>query len=122
MDFGINFAKGQVFGFLLNDAGKGINGVTIELQGGAAPRMVQTKMDGKFTFPGLEPGTYSVTTQTASISGFEVVTPRQDTDSAKDVAIDDLTFNTPTSPPPPFSVRIGGSTNRSEGVESHLPT
>ncbi len=53
----------------------------------------------------------SVTTQTASISGFEVVTPRQDTDSAKDVAIDDLTFNTPTAPPPPFSVRIGGSTN-----------
>ena len=53
----------------------------------------------------------SVSAQTASISGFEVVSPRQDTDAAKDVAIDDLTFNTLTAPPPPFSVRIAGSTN-----------
>ena len=32
IDFGINFAKGQVFGYLLNDAGTGISGITLELR------------------------------------------------------------------------------------------
>jgi hypothetical protein len=32
IDFGINFAKGQLFGYLKNDAGGGIGGVTVELQ------------------------------------------------------------------------------------------
>jgi hypothetical protein len=32
VDFGINFAKGQIFGYLLNDAGTGISGITIELK------------------------------------------------------------------------------------------
>jgi Carboxypeptidase regulatory-like domain len=66
VDFGINFAKGQLFGFLLNDAGAGILGVTVELQGAGAPRMAQTTMEGKFTFQGIEPGAYTVTTLPAS--------------------------------------------------------
>jgi hypothetical protein len=32
VDFGINFAKGQLFGYLKNDAGGGIGGVTVELR------------------------------------------------------------------------------------------
>jgi hypothetical protein len=66
VDFGINFAKGQLFGFVLNDAGAGISGVAVELQGTATKRTVQTTMDGKFTFPGLEPGSYTITTEGAS--------------------------------------------------------
>lgn len=66
VDFGINFAKGQLFGFLLNDAGAGINGVTVELHGAGATRTSQTAMDGKFSFMGIEPGAYSITTQPAS--------------------------------------------------------
>jgi hypothetical protein len=66
IDFGISFAKGQLFGFLVNDAGAGIGGVTVELQGAAAPRSTQTMMDGKFVFPALEPGSYIVNTQPAS--------------------------------------------------------
>jgi FG-GAP-like repeat len=42
----------------------------------------------------------SVTTPSATIVGFEVTT-RDPTDNEKDVAIDDLTFNTPSSPPTP---------------------
>lgn len=61
-DFGINFAKGQIFGFLLNDAGSGINGITVELRGGKFTRRVQTGMNGKFAFTGLVPGNYSVAT------------------------------------------------------------
>jgi len=62
VDFGVNFAKGQVFGFLLNDAGTGINGVTVELKGEKYTRRVQTGVTGKFAFTGLAPGNYSVAT------------------------------------------------------------
>lgn len=66
VDFGINFAKGQLFGFVLNDAGAGINGVTVELHGAGAPRTAQTAMDGKFTFLGIGPGAYTITTPPTS--------------------------------------------------------
>jgi hypothetical protein len=62
VDFGINFAKGQIFGFLLNDAGAGINGITVELKGERFSRRVQTGLTGKFAFTGLTPGDYSITT------------------------------------------------------------
>src|SRR6476660_1355784 len=61
-DFGINFAKGQIFGFLLNDAGTGINGITVELKGEKFTRRVQSGVNGKFAFTGLVPGNYSVAT------------------------------------------------------------
>jgi carboxypeptidase family protein len=61
-DFGINFAKGQIFGFLLNDAGTGINGITVELKGDKVTHRVQTGVNGKFAFTGLVPGNYSVAT------------------------------------------------------------
>jgi hypothetical protein len=61
-DFGINFAKGQIFGFLLNDAGAGINGITVELKGEKYTRRLQTGLNGKFAFTGLVPGNYSLVT------------------------------------------------------------
>jgi uncharacterized protein (DUF2141 family) len=61
-DFGINFAKGQIFGFLLNDARTGINGITVELKGEKFTHRVQTGVNGKFSFTGLVPGNYSVAT------------------------------------------------------------
>lgn len=66
VDFGINFAEGRLFGFVLNDADAGILGVTVELHGAGTTRTSQTDMDGKFSFPGVEPGVYSITTQPAS--------------------------------------------------------
>lgn len=62
IDFGINFAKGQIFGFLLNDAGAGINGITVELKGEKFTRRIQTGINGKFAFTGLAPGNYSLAT------------------------------------------------------------
>jgi uncharacterized protein (DUF2141 family) len=61
-DFGVNFAKGQIFGYLLNDAGAGISGITIELKGEKLTRRVQTGATGKFAFTGLNSGSYSVAT------------------------------------------------------------
>ncbi len=62
VDFGINFAKGQIFGFLQNDAGKGIPEVVIELQGDHTRKTIRTSSDGKFSFAGLAPGSYTVST------------------------------------------------------------
>jgi hypothetical protein len=62
IDFGINFAKGQIFGFLLNDAGAGVGGITVELKGEKLTRRIQTGVNGKFAFTGLTPGNYSLAT------------------------------------------------------------
>ena len=60
VDFGVNFARGQVYGFLLNDAGAGIGGITVELKSEKLTRRITTAGNGKFSFTGLAPGTYSV--------------------------------------------------------------
>ena len=66
VDFGINFAKGQVFGFVLNDAGKGVAGVAVEIRATGFVRTVLTTADGKFSFLGLESGAYNVSTRPES--------------------------------------------------------
>lgn len=82
VDFGISFAKGQLFGFVRNDAGVGVGGVTVQLQGTGASRTTETGMDGKFTFRGLEPGSYTITSEAATYpAGYalESLSPQQAT-------------------------------------------
>lgn len=62
VNFGINFAKGRVFGFLLSDAGTGVAGITVELRDEKVTRRAQTADNGKFAFPGLPAGEYAVAT------------------------------------------------------------
>jgi hypothetical protein len=62
VDFGINFAKGQIYGFLLNDAGTGIGGITVELRNEKVTQRVTTGGNGKFAFTGIVSGDYSVAT------------------------------------------------------------
>jgi hypothetical protein len=53
----------------------------------------------------------SVSTASATIRGFKVAA-RSTLDDGKQIAIDDLTFDTSSAPPPPaFDVRVAGSTN-----------
>ena len=66
VDFGISFVKGELFGFVLNDAGAGVAGVTVSLEGDGRSRTFTTTMDGKFLFRGLSPGAYVVSTQPAT--------------------------------------------------------
>ncbi|HWZ42152.1 MAG TPA: carboxypeptidase regulatory-like domain-containing protein [Candidatus Saccharimonadales bacterium] len=66
IDFGVAFTRDQVFGYLLNDAGAAIPGVTVELKKAGSVFTAQTTSDGKFSFPGLEPGEYSIATQPAT--------------------------------------------------------
>jgi hypothetical protein len=68
VDFGVNFARGLIYGFLFNDAGTGIGGITVELKNEQFTRRVTTGGDGKFTFTGLPPGEYSVATLPESYS------------------------------------------------------
>jgi uncharacterized surface anchored protein len=62
VDFGINFAKGQIYGFLLNDAGSGIGGITVELTNDKITQRVTSGGNGKFSFTGVAAGDYSVAT------------------------------------------------------------
>ncbi len=66
VDFGVSFTKDQVFGFITNDAGQGIAGVTVELKNPGVSLTTQTNADGKFSFLGLDPGDYQIVTQAAS--------------------------------------------------------
>jgi hypothetical protein len=60
VNFGINYAKGQVFGYVLNDAGAGVGSIAVELQGEKATHRVMTGGNGKFSFAGLPSGSYTV--------------------------------------------------------------
>jgi len=60
VDFGVNFAKGQIFGYLLDDSGSGIGGITTELKSDKVTRRISTGGNGKFSFTGLPAGEYSV--------------------------------------------------------------
>jgi carboxypeptidase family protein len=85
VDFGINFAKGQIFGFVVNDAAAGLTGVTVELKSEKLTRRIETGGSGKFTFPGLPAGTYTVSTVPESFPpGYSLQTlePRQITIAA----------------------------------------
>jgi hypothetical protein len=62
VDFGINFAKGQLYGYLLDDSGAGVAGITVELKNEKFTRRVATGGNGKFSFTGLGAGEYSVAT------------------------------------------------------------
>jgi carboxypeptidase family protein len=62
VNFGINYAKGRLFGLVLNDARAPVQGVIVELQGANITRRVQTGDNGKFSFPGLPAGSYTVST------------------------------------------------------------
>lgn len=62
VDFGVNFAKGQVFGFVYDDSGAGIGGITVELKNEKVTRRIATGSTGKFAFTGLPPADYSVAT------------------------------------------------------------
>ena len=62
VNFGVSFAKGQIFGFVRNDAGAGVSGITVEIQGEKLTRRSQTSGQGKFAFPGLPAGSYTVQT------------------------------------------------------------
>lgn len=62
VDFGINFAKGQLYGYLLDDSGAGVTGITVELKNEKFTRRVTTGSTGKFAFSGLGSGEYSVAT------------------------------------------------------------
>ena len=66
VDFGISFVRGELFGFVQNDAGAGIAGVSVDLEGDGHTRTVVTTMDGKFRFRGLSAGPFVVRTQPAS--------------------------------------------------------
>jgi len=62
VDFGINFAKGQIFGYLLDDTRSGVGGITVELKNEKFTRRATTDSNGKFAFTGLPAGDYSVAT------------------------------------------------------------
>jgi hypothetical protein len=57
---GIGFANSRLFGYVRNDAGAGIGGVTVVVSRGPQRYTAQTDADGKFTLTALPAGEYQV--------------------------------------------------------------
>jgi hypothetical protein len=58
VNFGVNFVRGQIFGYVTNDAGAGIAGVAVRVQG--LDRGATTGSDGRFVIAGVPQGHYRV--------------------------------------------------------------
>jgi hypothetical protein len=58
IDFGVNFIQGKIVGNIVNDAGQGIGGVVVGIQG--LKQTTTTGSDGRFVFEGVGPGHYIV--------------------------------------------------------------
>lgn len=58
-DFGINFARGRIFGKAVNDAGEGLQ-LTLDVLRSDSSRQVNTEADGTFEVDGLLDGTYTI--------------------------------------------------------------
>ncbi len=58
VDFGVNSVQGKIIGDIVNDAGQGIGGVVLAIQG--SKLSATTGSDGEFAFEGVGPGHYTV--------------------------------------------------------------
>lgn len=56
VDFGVSFVQGKIFGYVTNDAGQGIGGVVVRVQG--SDKHATTEEDGRFVIEGLPKGSY----------------------------------------------------------------
>src|SRR5688572_9680445 len=65
------FQTGNVFGIVMDNQGQALPGVTVTLSGGGAPQLFVSDGEGRFRFPALPPGRYSLK---AELSGFGAVT------------------------------------------------
>ena len=58
---------GNLFGTVVDDKGQALPGVTVTVMGGGAPQVQVTDATGRFRFPELSPGSYTVR---AELEGF----------------------------------------------------
>lgn len=58
-DFGINFARGRIFGTVVNDAGQGLQ-ISLKVVGNNISREVVTQGNGSFELDGLLDGAYTI--------------------------------------------------------------
>src|SRR5688500_14382917 len=61
------FQTGNVFGTIVDNQDQPLPGVTVTLSGGGAPQVFITDSEGRFRFPSLAPGRYTVN---AELAGF----------------------------------------------------
>jgi hypothetical protein len=62
IDFGVSLVKGRLFGYVRSDAGDGIAGVSVEIEGPSGSRRLSTAADGKFSVVGIPDGDYTLAT------------------------------------------------------------
>jgi hypothetical protein len=58
VNFGVNYVSGKVFGYVTNDAGAGIGGVVVQMEG--STKTATTEEDGRFVFDGVPQGPHVV--------------------------------------------------------------
>jgi hypothetical protein len=59
VNFGVNYVTGKIFGYVTNDAGEGVPGVVVQVQGSS--KSATSEQDGRFVLDGVPPGKYLVT-------------------------------------------------------------
>ncbi len=71
VNFGVNYVSGKIFGYVTNDAGAGIAGVVVLLEG--TNQTATTEADGRFVLEGVPQGHYKVEASAESLpTGYDL--------------------------------------------------
>jgi Carboxypeptidase regulatory-like domain len=86
-DFGVAFLQGKLFGRVLNDAGAGVPGVVLKLQGSKTSATVQSGDNGDYSFPNLPDGAYWISAVPDSFPiGYDLLSLAEDPILVRDAA------------------------------------
>jgi hypothetical protein len=58
-NFGVSYVQGKILGYVTNDAGQGLGGIVVQIQG--LNKRITTEDDGRFVVSGVASGHYTVT-------------------------------------------------------------
>jgi protocatechuate 3,4-dioxygenase beta subunit len=67
VDFGIAFPATDLWGYIKDDAGDGLENIKLQITGASGNQVISTDSNGKFTLPDIQPGSYQIQVNPESV-------------------------------------------------------